>query len=79
MTCGISHRYSLDPALLWQWHLPAAIAPIRPLAWELPYAAGEAEKEKKNYCHIGSQGVKQLPRPGASYLASLFFSFLTCV
>ena len=29
-----------DPALLWLWHRPAATAPIRPLAWEPPYAAG---------------------------------------
>ena len=27
-------------ALLWLWCRPAAIAPIRPLAWELPYAVG---------------------------------------
>ena len=26
--------------LLWLWHRPAATAPIRPLAWELPYAVG---------------------------------------
>ena len=31
-----------DPALL--WHRPAATAPIRPLAQELPYAAGTALK-----------------------------------
>ena len=24
------------------WYRPAAAAPIRPLAWELPYATGEA-------------------------------------
>ena len=29
-----------DPALLWLWHRPAAIAPIRPLAWESPQAVG---------------------------------------
>ena len=27
-----------DPALLWLWCRPAAIAPIQPLAWEPPYA-----------------------------------------
>ena len=37
-----------DPALLWLLcRLPAA-APIRPLAWELPYAASEALKRQKN-------------------------------
>ena len=28
-------------------HRLAAAAPIRPLAWELPYAPGEEEKKKK--------------------------------
>ena len=31
-----------DAVLLWLWRRPAAIAPIRPLAWEPPYATGEA-------------------------------------
>ena len=35
-----------DPVLL--WHKPVATAPIRRLAWELPYATGAAlEKTKK--------------------------------
>ena len=37
----------LGPILLWLWHRPAATAPIRPLAWEPPYAAGVALKRKK--------------------------------
>ena len=36
-----------DPAWLWLWHRPVAIAPIRPLAWEPPYATGAALKDKK--------------------------------
>ena len=40
-------RCGLDLALLWLWHRPAAIALIRPLAWELPYAAQTALKRKK--------------------------------
>ena len=35
-----------DLLWLWLWHRPAATAPIRPLAWELPYAAGVALKSK---------------------------------
>ena len=31
-----------DPALPWLWCRPAATAPIRLLAWEPPYASGEA-------------------------------------
>ena len=33
-----------DRALLWLWRRPAAEAPIRPLAWEPPYAADAALK-----------------------------------
>ena len=33
--------------LLWLLGRPAAIARIQPLAWELPYATGEALKRKK--------------------------------
>ena len=35
----------LDPTLLWLWHRLAATAPIRPLAWEPPYAEGGPEKQ----------------------------------
>ena len=48
MSCGVGHRYGLDPA----WLGPATAAPIQPLAWELSYAAGVAvmsqEKKKTN-------------------------------
>jgi len=47
MSCGVGRRRSLDPALLWLWCRPAAAAPIRPLAWEFPYAAGVAPKKTK--------------------------------
>ena len=48
MSCGVGHRHNLNPALLWLWDRPAAVAPIRPLAWEPPNAAGVAlEKTKK--------------------------------
>ena len=36
-----------DPALLWLWCRLAAAAPIRPPAWELPYASGVALKREK--------------------------------
>ena len=35
------------PALPWPWHMLAATAPILPLAWELPYAAGADLKRKE--------------------------------
>ena len=50
--CGVGRRHGLNPSLLWLWHRPAAAAPIRPLAWKLPYAAGAAlKKEKKRKKH----------------------------
>ena len=33
--------------MLWLWCRPAAVAPIQPLAWELPYASGKALKRKR--------------------------------
>ena len=45
MRYGVGHRHGLDPALLWLWLRPVAIAPIQPLAWELPYAVGAALKK----------------------------------
>ena len=39
MSYGVGRRHDSDPALLWLWRRPAATAPIRPLAWESPYAA----------------------------------------
>ena len=47
MSCGVDHRCSSDPMLLWLWHSPAAIALIQPLAWEPPYAAGLAQRNSK--------------------------------
>ena len=34
-------------ARIWLWCRPAAIAPIQPLAWEPPYAAGAVLKRQK--------------------------------
>jgi len=47
VSCGVGRRHSSDPELLWLWRRPAATAPIGPLAWELPYAAGAALEKKK--------------------------------
>ena len=33
--------------LLWLWYRPVATAPIRPLAWDPPYAASVALKRQK--------------------------------
>jgi len=47
VSCGVGRRHGSDPALLWLWRRPVATAPIRPLAWEPPYAAGVALKSRK--------------------------------
>ena len=47
VSCGVGHRRIWDPVLLWLWHRTAAVALIRPLAWELPYAMGVALKRQK--------------------------------
>ena len=47
VSCGVGHRCSSDPALLWLWCRPGAAAPIGPLAWEPPYAVVAAQKIAK--------------------------------
>ena len=50
MSCGVGHQHGSKLVLLlplpWLWYRPAAAAPIRLLAWELPYVAGAALKKK---------------------------------
>ena len=41
--CRLQTRGS-DPELLWLWRRLVATAPIGPLAWEPPYAAGAAQE-----------------------------------
>ena len=60
MSCGVGHRLGLDPELLRLWHRPAAVAPIGPLAWELPYATSAALKRKKKERKENSVGLHQL-------------------
>ena len=43
-----SAQWVKDPVLLWLWCRSAAAAPIQPLAWEPPYAAGMALKRQKD-------------------------------
>ena len=48
MSCGVGYRRGSDPMLLWLWGRPAAVALIRPLAQESPYAAGATLKGQKD-------------------------------
>ena len=45
MSCGVGCKCSSNLTLL--WHRPAATAPIQPLAWGPPYAAGAGLKNKR--------------------------------
>ena len=55
-----------DPALLWLWCRLEAVALIRPLAWEAPYAMGAALKRNKqankqtNFCCLSHPGYMKL-------------------
>ena len=46
MNSAVGRRHVSDLALLWLWLWTASVAPIRPLAWEPPYASGVAIKSK---------------------------------
>ena len=47
MNCHVGCKYGSELVLLWLWYMPTAVAPIRPLEWECPNAAGVARKIKK--------------------------------
>ena len=55
-----------DLALLWLWRRPAAVAPIRPLDWELPYAEGEALKNQTKSNKTSKTGFSENKRQGKS-------------
>ena len=48
--------------MLWLGHRPGAIALIRPLAWELPYALGLALKKKKKDVEKFPAQLQGVPR-----------------
>ena len=76
MTCGVVCRGGLDPALLWLWCRPVGVAPIQPLAWELPYATSMAlkRKKKKRFHTIQYQKkLNNLIKPWTEALNRLFF------
>ena len=84
MSCGVGHRHSLDPMLLWVWHRLAAKAPIQPLVWELPYIRGAALKRQKKKVNFSLINTKIYLR-NAFYLLfhmMLFYPsglFSTCI
>ena len=61
MGCGIGGRHSLDLALLCLQHRPGAVAPIRPLAWEPPYAVGVAQRKKERKKGRKKKKIERIP------------------
>ena len=79
MSCGVVHRRGSDPKLLWLWHKLVATAPIRPLAWEPPYATRAAQeiattttKEKKTK----KNSKNKINQPNKNLFFFFFFFFL---
>ena len=62
MSCGVDHRHSSDPKLLWLRYRPVATAPIRPLAWEPSYTTWVAlERTKSKTKKTNKQKPKRDP------------------
>ena len=89
MSCGVGCGFcgfGSDLSLLWLWHRPPAVAPIRPLAWELAYAMDAAlKKTKKNAGEKlhrsytpenNSQSCRQYPWLALNELKLTVFTFL---
>ena len=54
MSFSVDIRRSSDLILLWLWL--AAVAPIRPLAWEPPYAVGKTLKKNESKGDVAGKG-----------------------
>ena len=59
MSCGVGHRQGSDPTLLWLWRRLPATAPIRPLAWEPPYATDAALKKAKKTSKTNLTSIRE--------------------
>ena len=64
MSFGLGCRRGSAMVLLWLWCRLASAAPVRLLAWELPYAAGAAlkkpKKTKTQMPHINIKGKTEM-------------------
>ena len=67
MTFDVGRRHGLDPKLLWLQL--AAVAPIQPLAWELPYAVSAAlkktTKQNKTHTHTHTHTRQKTKKPAS--------------
>ena len=82
MSCDVGSRCGSDLVMLWLWCRLAAVALIRPLAWELPYALSVALEEKvyvlKMFlvCTIDDAYIELLPNLNISGKISFFLTIL---
>ena len=66
------HRLGSDSVFLWLWYRPA---PIRSLAWELPYATCAAlKRKKKKKIESGLQGLSDVRVGEAQQLSASMVS-----
>ena len=67
MSRGVGCRHGSDLALLWLCRRRAAVALIRPLVWDPPYAAGaeppKIKKIKVTEFHITQEDAFQMSIP----------------
>ena len=66
MSCGVGHRCSSDPALLWLYCRLTAVALILPLAWEPLYSTVAALKRQKKY-NLRPRRVRRLAQGHIAY------------
>ena len=62
MSYGVGCRRGLDLVWLWLLRRLAAVAPVRPLPWEPPYAAGVALKTNKQ-ANLRGRAQMELQEP----------------
>ena len=74
-----SRRRGSDPTLLWLWRWLETTAPIRPLAWEPPYAAGAAQEiaKRQKYLVWSAPGIMTIKTQRNQLAPNKFKSFCT--
>ena len=60
MSCGAGCRRGSDLALLWLWCRSAAVALIRPLAWESPHAVDVATKKERKKLKVKALAINAM-------------------
>ena len=74
MSCGVGCRHSSDLMWLWLWCRLAALAPIRPLAWEPPHATVVAlkKKRKEKVLLYGRKVTNKFSKPFLPHIGDVF-------